>query len=152
MRWFFCRPFGPPGENWKWIKCKKALNPRSSGGLSHLRHGGGWGAKWPHLLQKVRGIKRRRNNFLIALNEYFRKYFVIFSLRSILRSPKVTKGQICRNVILFLRKCAIISESVIGSRLRKKTLDSPFKALSLTCNQNWPNINGLGYRGQERSK
>ena len=131
------------------------FNQRLGGGLNHLRPGGGgWGrSKWPHLLtKKLRGIERRRKKVSIALNEYIRKCSVYFSLRSILRSSGVTKCQIWRSVILFLWKCAIISESIIGSRPRKKALDSPFKALSLTCHQNWPNFNGLGYRGQERSK
>ena len=48
----------------------------------------------------------------IALNEYNRKCSVIFSLRSILTSPEVTKGQFWRNVILFSRECVIISEPI----------------------------------------
>ena len=74
---------------------------------------------------------------------------VIFSLKSILRSLEVTKVQIWQSVILFLEICAIISEPIITSKPRKKALDNPFKALSLTCHQNWPNFKGLGYRGKQ---
>ena len=63
----------------RWRKMK--VNPRSAGGLIHIRHGGGgvgwgWGSNWPHVLtQKLREIKRRRKKRSIALNDYFRKYF-----------------------------------------------------------------------------
>ena len=105
--------------------------------------------KWPHLTQKLRGIEgRRKKNFRFLWRSTIESISVIFSIRSILRSPEVIKCQFWRSVILFFRKCAIISEPIIGSRPRKKAPDSHFKALSLTCRQNWPNFNGLGHRSQ----
>ena len=71
------------------------LNPRPGGGLSHLRHGGGGGGKMtPPLtrkLGKLKGCAIRRST---ALSEPVRSHFGHFSLRSILRSAEVIKGQI----------------------------------------------------------
>ena len=79
----------------------------------------GGGAKWPPPLQtqKLRGTERRGKKRSIALSEYFRKYSVIFFAQV---NIEVTKREIWRSVILFFRKCAIISKSIIGTRPRKK--------------------------------
>ena len=72
------------------------INPRPGGGLSHLRHSGGGGQNDPpptltRKLGKLEGQAIRRST---ALSEPFEVISVIFSLRWILRSAEVIKGQI----------------------------------------------------------
>ena len=99
---------------------KGEINPRPDVGLSHIRPEGG--SKWPHFLtQKLRGIERHGKNRSIALNEYLRKHFQHFFAQV---NIEVTRGHQMSNLAechIIFRKSAIISESNIRSRPRKKT-------------------------------
>ena len=70
------------------------LNPRPGGGLSHLRHGGGGKMTPPPLTRKLGKLEGRSIRRSTALSEPVRSHFSIFSLRWILRSAEVIKGQI----------------------------------------------------------
>ena len=63
---------------------------------------------------------------------------------------EVTRGQIYRSSI-FLLKCVIISETVLGPRPVKKALDSPWDVLLLTRPHIWAEINSLGARGKKNT-
>ena len=94
-------------------------------------------------------MQKRRS---IALIEFIRKYFSHFFA---LVNNEVTSDHQRPDYLAkchIFRKCAIISEPVIGRALRKQALDSSLTALSLEWRQNCSNFNMLGYRGQERSK
>ena len=78
-------------------------------------------------------------------------------LRSLFRSGRYWGHQRLSNVKFreisyFFRKCAVISETIKGKRLRKSAIDSPWAALSPKCRQIWAILKRLGYRGQEISK
>ena len=54
----------------------------------------------------------------------FESISVIFHLRAILRSPEVIKGQKLLNVIIFFRKHAVISGTMIARKTHGKAIDS----------------------------
>ena len=62
-------------------------------------------------------VARNRKVRSKALQNSLQKYFNNFSLRSILRSPEVTKFS---ENFIFLRKCAIISETILVRRPGKE--------------------------------
>ena len=71
----------------------------------------------PPLSRKPRVIERCGKRHSIFWNNSVGCYLIIFPLRSIASSPEVIKGQTYQNS-MFLWKCDIISETVIGTRLR----------------------------------
>ena len=76
------------------------------------------------------------DSFQLVLSKAFLSFFAQVNIevtRGHQRSPKVRFAGLS---YYFYQECAIISDSIIGSRMQKKTLESPFKAISLTCHQN----------------
>ena len=69
------------------------INPRPGGGLSHLHHGVG-AKKTPRLTRKLGKLEAGRYGVRKLLVSPFEVISVIFSLRWILRSAEVIKGQI----------------------------------------------------------
>ena len=73
---------------------------------------------------------------------------VNFSLRSILRSPEVKKGQIFQNRTS-LRKTSIISGTIIARTNPKKASDSELNSSSTMCPQIWSTVISLGSTGHQ---
>ena len=67
------------------------------------------------------------------------------------RSNRGQKVKILGFVYLFC-VCSYSSGTIIGRRSPKKAIESSWNALSLMCPQNWPQVNGLGSRGHQRSE
>ena len=105
------------------------LSPRPSGGLSQLRHRGGGGICYHHLVtKKPIGLERRGKKHLTALNSTLNSISVIFLLRALLGSSEVIKGQSSIDVIIFFRKrvsgACVVSGTVIARRTHMIPIDS----------------------------
>ena len=93
--------------------------------LSHLRPGQGGGIKMTSDNSKT---KRDRNAGIRALQcsqrVHWKVHPVIFSFRSIFRSPKVIEDYEILGNAVFLRKCATVSEPILTKRPQKKHLNA----------------------------
>ena len=109
----------------------------------HLMGGGGGGLRPPASNSTpIRRSEKPKNTFGISGEIITEVIQSVFRGRSILRSLEVIKGQIYRNFV-FLRKCAIISETIEDRRPGKKAFDSSSDVLSLICLLILDNINGF---------
>ena len=129
----------------------KSLSPRPGGGLSHLRQGGGGQNDPPPLTRKLGKLEGRAIRRSTALSEPVPSHFGHFSLRWILRSAEVIKGQIFENDG-FIRNAGHYLGNYNSYAKSKKAKDSSWNALSLRWRQISPKINRLSVRGHERSK
>ena len=83
----------------------QSLNPRTAGGLSHLRTaGGGADDRPPQITRKLRKIATSGKGRWIGRGKFYKKYLRHFLIRSNLRSQGVKKGQIFSKSGYFRRK------------------------------------------------
>ena len=112
------------------------LNPRPAGCLDFPRHAGGGVFENPPAnsaprhrseKQKMRSKVKFRQK---SLRNYFSQFFVKVNI-------DITKGHQSSNLAKnhFFRKCAIISETILGRREKEKAFDRSWAVLSLGCNQ-----------------
>ena len=116
--------------------CWHGVNPRPGGGLSHLRHGRGVKITTPPN-SKTKRDRKGREKRSIALDEYFRKYYGHFFVQV---NIEVTRGHQMSNLagchIIFFSGMCYYLRMYYRYRAAEKAPDSPFKFLSLACNQN----------------
>ena len=100
------------------------INPRTGGGLSQLRTGGGGaGNRPPQRSRKRSDIETNGKRHLIWRDEIYKKYWDHFWIKPKL-SPSGSKNPKFRENQTLLRKIPIISGTMIGTENRKKALDS----------------------------
>ena len=129
------------------------VNPRPGGGLSHLRHGGGGGPKWPPpLTRKLRKLEGRAIRRSTALSEPVRSHFGHFFAQVNIEVSRGHQRSNFRKMMVLSGMPAIISGTIIATPNPKKAKDSSWNALLLGWRQISPKINRLSVWGHERSK
>ena len=132
------------------------FNPRTAGGLSHLRTAGGATYVPPppansNTTQRIDKRKKALDRSEQALEKVLRSFLCEVKI-------EVTRGHEGQNFPKFpnymtwLHIMRIISVPVTATSKFKKAIESSWNALSLRWRQISPKTNGLGVRGHERSK
>ena len=101
------------------------LNPRPGGGLSHLRHGGGGGAKMtPPLTRKLGKIEGRTIRRSTGLSDPVRSHFGHFFAQVNIEVSRGHQRSNFRKMMVLSGMPAIISGTIIATPNLKKAKDS----------------------------